>query len=494
MIDELLEQIEQQRDVRAALSRLRAEIKDTENKKVLQAKMGQGEWLEAFLASEDAKVRKNAAALIGDLGIKEMADALFFAYQRETTLFVRGTLLDALAKTNPVPYLDELRERYEFLCGSQPQENEKKHIREEIRVLERILREEKDVSHTFTGWDKKFTVLLTTEPGYGYLTAEQVNAKRKKVSAAGVYAAAQRIQDVADIRTWRELLFPIRLARTVSFDEGPEIFGEAAAASCILSMLEDCHGEGAPFYFRIELRGGLSLEERSRYVKRAAAEIEEKSGRQLINAPDHYEFEIRILLDKEKKLYVFLKMFTIPDRRFSYRREAISTSMHPARAATLLELAKPYLKERAQILDPCCGVGTMLVERHHMLPAREIYGIDTFGDAIEKARINIARARMRVNFIHRDYTQFHHGYLFDEIIADMPAGGRLEREEQDLFYERFFDKSMELLAPGGVLILYTDENRLVKKQIRLHPGFLLHEEFQIQKKEPTYLFVIGTKH
>ena len=29
----------------------------------------------------------------------------------------------------------------------------------------------------------------------------------------------------------------------------------------------------------------------------------------------------------------------------------------------IVALAEPYLKENAQILDPFCGVGTMLIER-----------------------------------------------------------------------------------------------------------------------------------
>ena len=42
----------------------------------------------------------------------------------------------------------------------------------------------------------------------------------------------------------------------------------------------------------------------------------------------------------------------------------------------MLYLAKPYLKEDAAVLDPFCGVGTMLIERNKVLPARSLYGID----------------------------------------------------------------------------------------------------------------------
>ena len=99
-----------------------------------------------------------------------------------------------------------------------------------------------------------------------------------------------------------------------------------------------------------------------------------------------------------------------------------------------------------------------------------------------------------MNFIHKDYLDFKHNYLFDEIIANMPQRGKRTKEEQDLFYRGFFDKSEELLAPGGILMLYSNENGFVKKQIRLHPAFWLCKEFLIQEKEQFYLYIIACRN
>mgnify|MGYP002245200123 CR=1 FL=1 len=70
-------------------------------------------------------------------------------------------------------------------------------------------------------------------------------------------------------------------------------------------------------------------------------------------------------------MHQFLKLYTIPMQRFSYRKNVVAASIHPSLAAMLVSLAKPYLKENAQILDPFCGVGTMLIERDIAQPARE---------------------------------------------------------------------------------------------------------------------------
>ena len=141
-IDALLFQIRQQEDLRKALSELRAAIKEEESYAYVRECLGSGDEVRRLLFAEDAKVRKNAAALLGDLQLEEAAADLYRAWQKEETLFVRGTMLGALEKTSPYPYLSELQEYYELLCEKEIPEDEKKHAREEIHVLERILRRE----------------------------------------------------------------------------------------------------------------------------------------------------------------------------------------------------------------------------------------------------------------------------------------------------------------------------------------------------------------
>ena len=301
------------------------------------------------------------------------------------------------------------------------------------------------------------------------------------------------LSEVVKIRTFRELLFPLSVKEELRADSDAGEVGSSLAASNLLGLLEKCHREPAPFYFRLETRNGMDLKERSRYAAKIARAMEEESKRKLINSTEDYEFEVRILAGKDGGLRMFLKMNTIPMDRFAYRLHTISASIHPATAALLMELAGPYLKRNAQILDPCCGVGTMLLERHKKMPAREIYGIDIFGDAIAGARENAALAKIPVNFIHRDYFDFRHDYLFDEIIADLPVRGKRSKEEQDLFYQRFFEKSLEHLSGDGHMILYCNEEAFVKKQLRLHPVFRLEKEFPVGRKGEFALYIIGLR-
>lgn len=491
MTDKWMEQIFQGENVREALSKLRAQIKEGTPWLRARKRLGDGAALAPLLSSEDAKVRKNAAALIGDLRIKAAAGALFDAYQKEQTLFVRPALLLALNETDPYPYLGELEAQYRLLCGKDVQENEKKHIREELHALEKILREEgPDVRHTFTGWDVPLTVLLTANPRFVPLVEEALGECRKKAMFLGVQAAVANLRGVVQIRTFRELLFPIVLKEKLTAEDGPEALGAAVAGSKLLPLLKHCHKEAGPFLFRMDARAGILEEGRVRFVKKAAAAIEEASGRQLLNAPDHYEFELRLYASREGILRVFLKMNTIPMERFSYRKKTISASIHPSEAAAILKLARPYLKKQAQALDPCCGVGTMLIERQKLLPARELCGIDIFGEAVEKAKANAEAANVAANFIQKDFTNFVPEHSFDEIIANMPTRGKRSKEEQDTLFRDFFDKFDKILAPGGILILFSNENGFVKKQIRLHPAFLLEEEYLIREKEQFFCHIV----
>jgi len=100
MIKNLLENIMNGIDVRQNLSQLRQEIKETNKKNELLDLIDDDSELingmKQLLDSEDAKTRKNAALLMGDLEIDEFCDSLFKGYQAEDQMFVKSAYLNAL--------------------------------------------------------------------------------------------------------------------------------------------------------------------------------------------------------------------------------------------------------------------------------------------------------------------------------------------------------------------------------------------------------------
>ena len=234
----------------------------------------------------------------------------------------------------------------------------------------------------------------------------------------------------------------------------------------------------------------MTLEERSSFSKAMSAELERLSGGRLVNSPRDYEIELRLIANRDGMFFPCLRATAMEDVRFSYRKNTIAASIHPSTAALIMELAAPYLLEQAQIMDPFCGVGTMLIERTKRVPAKQMYATDIYADAIRFGRDNAKRAGENINFIHRDFFDFRHEYLFDELITNMPVRGKKTKEEMDWFYQRFFEKALEITAPQATIIMYTNEVGFVKKQLRLHRELSLLQEIVMQKKGDFYLLII----
>jgi tRNA G10 N-methylase Trm11 len=492
-MEKICRELTEQIDIRKNLSTLRQLIKDDENHRKLLDKVEaeDGMWL-SFLQSEDPKTRKNAALLLGDLEYQPAMEALWEAYCRESTLFVKSAYLTALSWMNVESKLGDLHRRLEELCALQPREEERKHIEEEIRSLRRILILYEGISHHEFSMDGQIReVLLTANRLHRDVVCQALQGMDARLHPLGVLVNTDRLEPLTRIRTYRELLFVIHTKEYLPQDAGNA--AQMLMESDLISLVKGLHeGEGA-FYFRVECQSSMDLEKRSAFAKKLGAGIERMSDGLLVNSATDYEIELRLVENREGKFFPCLKCYTWKDPRFAYRKNVIATSIHPATAALVMELAKPYLKENAQIMDPFCGVGTMLIERSKAVAAREMYGTDIFGEAIEKGRENASLAKCVIRFIHRDFFDFKHEYPFDEIVTNMPVRGKRTKEEMDRFYEEFFRKVPEITASEATIVMYTGEVGFVKKQLRLNRGFTLLQETCMQKKSGFYLLIIGVK-
>lgn len=495
MLEKYYEELKENQNPRESLSRLRSEIKDPAAKRALLRQPDVERTLCGCLSHEDPKVRRNAALLLGDLGLDGAVDELMAAYEKEDMLFVRSAYPAALARLDVGDYFDTLKERREELAARPIPVEEKKHVADELRELDRLITNIEGITHhTFTGFRKEHTFVLTTNREQRQVTVDEVAeiseeiGKTAQLHPLGVRVHTKDMNALTLVRTCREILLPLPMPE--GDQESPEEAAAAVWSAAPLDILTECHDTAGAFYYRLEVKGKMALDERTRFAKRFAAELALLSGQRLLNSVQEYEVEIRLVERKEGGYAAFLKLFTIPERRFSYRKHTLATSIHPATAAMLVMLAEPYLKADARILDPFCGVGTMLIERDIRVPAEEKYGIDIYGDAVRMARENATAAGEQINFINRNYFDFRHRELFDEIITDMPVRGKKTKEELDALYGRFFEKTQQILAPGGVIVMYSNEEGFVKKYLRLNPDYKLAEEYCIREKTGVYLFVI----
>ena len=492
-MEKILKELLEQQNIRTNLSALRQEIKDTTKKEELYEVVSQKENVFlAFLQNEDAKTRKNAALLLGDLAYQNALEDLYEAYVTEKTLFVKASYLQAIAELDAESKLPALKESLAQLVATEPEPENKKHIEEEIRALRKIIIQAEGITrHTPDIKGEKVKVILLTNRTQRETIRRTIDCGVASVHPLGVMVETEDLERLMQLRTYREMVFPLELEGYLS--ENPVEAAKKMWESGIIELLNSVHKEDSAYYFRIECKSAMDLEKRSAFTRKLASELESLSKGQLINSTSDYEVEIRLIANKDGMFFPCVRLLTLKNQRFAYRKNAIAASIHPSTAALIVELAKDYLKESAQILDPFCGVGTMLIERNHKVPAREIYGIDIFGEAIAFARENTQAAGLRVNYIHRDFMDFKHEYLFDEIITNMPLRGTKTKQEMDAFYGAFFEKAKTHLTKDGVIIMYTNEIGFVKKQLRLHKEFSLLQETCLQPKNDFYLLIMGYK-
>lgn len=490
-MEQIVKELKKEQNARSNLSAARKKIKEgTCTEEQIQMLREQRELLLEYLSHEDAKTRKNVALLLGELGLP-VVEELFHAYQMEQTRFVKSSYLVALSQMNVVGRLPEFRDLLDELLEIELTEENRKHVEEEIRQLRKILIQYEGITkHTFVYPKDEMEVILLCNRLHRDRICKGIGSAAKP-HPLGVSVVTSKLHELETIRTYRTIVFPIHTHGLLTAD--PRRTAELLWASDFYQILSILHKEEEPFYYRIDCGAAMSLEQKSDFGKKMGAELERLSQGMLINSTSDYEIEIRLVANKEGGFFPCMRLKTWKDHRFAYRKHAISASINPSTAALMMEIAQPFLKENAQILDPFCGVGTMLIERNRLVSAREIYGIDVFGDAISFARENSILAKCRVNYIHRDFFDFKHEYLFDEIVTDMPMRGKKTKDELDALYRNFFEKAEEVLTDQGIIIMYTNEIGFVKKQLRMNKRFKLLQETCMQKKKEFYLLIIGGK-
>jgi len=490
-VKEIYAQICAGSDLRASLIELKKQMKETDRQdQFREICEGHYDVIMKCLADDDPKVRKNAAAVLGLLRIQEALDVLMDAWEAEDTLLVRAEYILAMAELDCESCLDVFHRRLDELRSYEAPENERKHVRAEMAALqELILKKEGAKKHVFSGYHRTNEVILTTLPAFREALAADIPF-RKMMLKSGVRTMVSDMSVVQTGRLWQEMLFVLHGKKRFSAD--PELLAADLKETDLFGILTENHKGEPPFYFRVGVTGAMPKEETGAFAKKAAAAIERAYNGMLVNSVSNYEAEIRLAVGREGNVTPFLKLFTLPDHRFSYRKYSVAAGMRPQTAAGIMALAKPWLKEYAQVLDPFCGVGTLLLERRYAGPVRSAYGIDIYGEAIQKARANTKLAGMPVNYINRGYFDFTHEYLFDEIVTDMPVMSG-DRPQTDALYRRFFEKSAEVLSGRGRVFCYSREMGMMKKYLRISGRFRLLAEFCILEKSGAYLFVLEKK-
>ncbi len=496
MMRDNYKQICEGKDLRTNVAALRKELSDEHSLRDFQKLTGGDyRWLYALLRNSDPKVRKNACALFGQCRPEKAASVLWNAYLEEKTLFVRSAYLKAMDVFDCAFLRDELRTQEHLLMVSEIREEDRKHRAEELAALRHILgRYEQKKKHVFRMPAHSPDVILITNRMQREVTRDQVMTGMCRMLAGGVRVSGDDLRELLQIRTVEEYLFPVPQCQALTGE--PAQIGSALSTSGLLRFLQNMHmpQEGVPFYFRMDVRGQIPAEKKGAFIRRISDALERGTDTMLRADASDYEVEIRLLQKKDGSFVPIVKLFSLPDTRFAYRLGQTSESIAPYNAALAIALARPYLKEGAQILDPFCGVGTMLIERAKAGKCGMLFGVDLYGQAVSLGRENAESAEVPVNFINRDFFTFRHDYPFDEVISDLPrqchdplTGDTIRPEE---LLQSFFEKIPELLKDEAVLVLYSPHTELIRSCVAVDPQFSEENVFPVNEKNGTGVVIL----
>ncbi len=402
------------------------------------------------MKSDDAKLKKSCAQLLGKLRPNEYAALLMDSLTSENTEFVKPSIILALGNADKTAGVQEFLENYQITA------TEDKHIEEQRNALDKAISSLKapKTEVKMIASLKKGTSLILKCPSVRVTQREVTKLKY----AAQVIDEKSNLLKVDGVERYRRIFAARSFYKAfILFDEffNPAAAVNAAASDEFLSFVRALYGEGELTY-RLDITADVSRDDRKKLAEELSKKIREKG---FVNSPSSYAFEIAVF-SSERRVYLCVLPQPQLDDRFIYKKKSISASIHPAAAAACVSFIAPFTKKNAAVLDCFCGSGTMLFERAR-LPYGSLMGTDISKEALNAARLNEKFAKTGAHFYLKNaLADFQES--FDEVICNLPFGLRVgSHMKNEELYRKFLVNLKKLLKKGGYAFLFTHDKRLL---------------------------------
>ena len=488
-----IENILQKKNIRENLILIKNQKKDEKVKRSLAYYLeGDYEIFTSLMKHSDPKIRRNAALIMGELEDDDLLPVIFETYKDETTLYIRADLLKAMSNYDYHIYIDEFKVRLDELKEASLNDIENlKHYEEEIKTLRQMLYSSEYCKHELIGETKRAQLYLTAYPGCMDILVSCLKKMQKRLAVAGtgVMVYDTCIEELKEIRLYRELLFPV--IEDAKYRDGKDL-AKLIIGSNIISLLHDFFDGNMPFTYRLQIRG-IREENRSlSLVKEIVSRLDKTMSDDLVNTVSDYQIELRLIIKSSDSFALYVKPNLLKDSRFEYRKSSTSESMKPVLAANICEYCSKYFKENAAVIDPFCGSGILLIERNIKKAVSRSMGIDLLALAIEAMKKNVAYSGYNINAVCRNFFDFENKaeYMVDELITDLPRVSS-KRNEAYIFklYGKFLQRAVSFVKEGGYLFLYTNLPAAIKENLNTNLYELLEEKL-MRAKDNSTLFVI----
>ena len=229
-LKQLYEHITRGDEVRQNLISVRQMIRDESLRRKFMVLLG-GDFsvLIGLLKDPDPKIRRNAALILGQTENEDVLAPVMEAWRTEKTLFVREDYLKAVEHLDYRPYMPQLRARLiEIEAGEGQADNRNqnspehslwdndKHLAGEASQIRRMIeRAGEKKRHIYAKPDPAPELLLVCNRCQVTATAEQIKQGSVRMLKGGVFVRDGSLEELMQVRTWSEMLFPIPGARPI---------------------------------------------------------------------------------------------------------------------------------------------------------------------------------------------------------------------------------------------------------------------------------------
>jgi len=167
---------------------------------------------------------------------------------------------------------------------------------------------------------------------------------------------------------------------------------------------------------------------------------------------DRLDLSFRIHLSGPEAI-VGVRLTSTPLHRRTYKIESRTGTLHPPLAFAMALLSN--LAENQKVIDPFCGVGTILIEASKLESRIRALGVDIDHDSTRKAHRTAESARSEIQFVVGDAGRLpvSDGRI-DRVISN-PAWGRAVEVEGSIRVDRsaFFEELRRVSSPGARIVL-----------------------------------------
>jgi tRNA (guanine6-N2)-methyltransferase len=196
------------------------------------------------------------------------------------------------------------------------------------------------------------------------------------------------------------------------------------------------------------------------------------------------DFNVRVFIEHEVA-YVGLRLGKSPLHERAYKQIQRAGSLKPSVAAAMLRLADIY--PRMRLLDPCCGVGTILIEGAAIGAIAQ--GGDIDSEAVAAAQANAAVFEITIQEWDARELPLEDQSV-ERIVTNLPWGKQIKIDD-DLgrFYREVCAEMERVIMPAGRIAVLTSTPHLLQfDQLRLENTI----EISLFGQTPTiHLYVVS---